>query len=253
MTSRAAVGQVRAAAPRISEHWFYGGVAAAAMLTAIAGFAPSLLDGSARRGPVTSLVAVHGALCVAWLVLFALQISLIAQRRIALHRTVGTAALFVGAGLVVVGYRAVIEMVRRGFDLSGDLHVPPVDARFEMVFPLGDLVAFAVLLTLAYLWRRRSAIHKRLMMLATVGGLMPAALAHLIGHSQALQRLPGAIILAPLALFFGAGAAYDRIAAGRIHPVSLWGGLSLFVWAMVRAAVIGPSAWWSQFVSWLAR
>jgi len=37
-----------------------------------------------------------------------------------------------------------------------------------------DIAMFAVLFVAAYLYRRRSAIHKRLMLLAVFGGLMPA-------------------------------------------------------------------------------
>src|SRR5690349_763028 len=55
------------------------------------------------------------------------------------------------------------------------------------VFQIGDLVSFALLVAVAVWQRHRPAVHKRLMVLATVGGLMPAALTHLIGHSPALR------------------------------------------------------------------
>ena len=46
---------------------------------------------------------------------------------------------------------------------------------------------------------------------------------------------------------------YDRVSRGRIHPVSLWGGILLFAWAGVRGIVIGPSTAWHEFVAWLIR
>jgi hypothetical protein len=50
-----------------------------------------------------------------------------------------------------------------------------------------------------------------------------------------------------------AGAIHDRIVDGRIHPVSLWVGLSLLVWGPLRALAIGPSATWHLFAGWLIR
>ena len=44
------------------------------------------------------------------------------------------------------------------------------------MFQLGDLVSFTLLVGAAVWQRHRPAIHKRLMVLGTVGGLMPAAL-----------------------------------------------------------------------------
>jgi hypothetical protein len=88
------------------------------------------------------------------------------------------------------------------------------------------------------------------MLLATVGGLMPAPLAHLIGHSP-LPRQMGPIIVIPIALFLFASAAYDRASLGRIHPVSLWGATVIFIWDLSLNIAIGPSAAWHQFAQWL--
>ena len=89
------------------------------------------------------------------------------------------------------------------------------------------------------------------MLLATVGGLMPAALAHIIGHSPFLRELPAVIIVIPYAMFIFAGAVHDRVTRGRMHPVSLWVALALFAFINLRAAVIGPSDTWRDFASWL--
>lgn len=238
---------------RQNEDRFYGAMAAAVILTAVAGFAPSLLESSGRRAPVTPLVAVHGLLCLGWLILFAAQVALIAKRRIAVHRALGTASAALAVALMVVGYVTAIAMARRGSDLSGDLHVPPGNTADQLVFALGDLLTFAILLAAGYIYRRRAEVHKRLMLLATVGGLVPASLAHLIGHVPALNSLPGAIILLPMAVFFFAPAIFDRLSLGRFHPVSLWAAVGIFAWANLRAAVIGPSAAWHNLIGWLAR
>jgi len=127
-----------------------------------------------------------------------------------------------------------------------------VDPLLALVNPLGDLVTFGSLVAAGFWYRRRSDIHKRLMLLATVGGLMPAPLAHLIGHSPLLREMRP-IILVPIALLLFASAVYDRISRGRIHPVSLWVALTIFVWDILRNAAIGPGAAWHQLAQFLVR
>jgi len=230
---------------------FYVAMALAMILAAGAGFAPSLVDTAGRKAPVTPLVAVHGVLFALWMVVFLVQTSLVSQGRTAIHKKLGPVACGLAAIMVIVGYVTAREMVRRGFDLSGDLNAQ-ADPSFQVVFALGDLLTFAVLITAGVLYRHRSDVHKRLMLLGTIGGMMPASFAHLLGHFPVFHtRAP--LILVPLSAFFFAPAAHDRIVRRRFHPVSLWGGIALFVWANVRAAVIGPSPAWHHLVAWIAR
>ena len=233
---------------RAEDRWFYVSTAIAGIITVVVGFGPSLVNTGPRKAPLTPLVAVHGIVCVAWLLLFLAQTTLVATRRLRLHRRLGIAAGFLAAALIVSGYMTSIAMARRGFDLSGDLHAQ-LDPLALLVFPLGDLVTFGALLAAGYLYRRRGDIHKRLMLLAMLGGLMPAPLAHLIGHFA----LRPSIILVPIAGFLFARAAYDRYALGRVHPVSLWGAVAIFVFGNLRATLIGPSVPWHHFAAWLVR
>jgi hypothetical protein len=88
------------------------------------------------------------------------------------------------------------------------------------------------------------------MLLATAGSLMAAPLTHLLSHFPSIRAVPPAILI-PLLLLYSASAIHDRVTRGRIHPVSLWGAIALFVWANLRAVVIGPSQLWRQFAAWL--
>jgi uncharacterized membrane protein YozB (DUF420 family) len=230
------------AAPR-----FYRSMGIAATAVAIIGFVPGLVR-SNRLGPITPMVAWHGALGAAWLALYLVQTTLIGRGSREQHRRLG----FVGIGLAitfaVTGYAVAIAQTRRGFDLSGDLHIAD-DPLAALVFPLGDLVSFSVLVGLATRWRRRPDRHKRLILLATVV-LMAAPLAHVIGQVPALQAFPPVILL-PLAAFYFAAAIHDRWTDGRVHPISLWGAITLLVWAQGRAVLVGPSEAWHRFAAWL--
>jgi len=230
----------RVAGRHAVDRWFYIGMAICTLTTVVLGFAPSILNTGARNGPPTPLDLVHGAVYLAWLVVFLAQTTLVATGRIPMHRRLGTAAVFLAPVMIVLGYITAIAMARRGFDMSGDLHIR-ADPLLGLVNPLGDLLTFGTLVAAGFCYRNRSDVHKRLMLLGTIGGLMPAPLAHLIGH---FPSIPGPIVVIPIALFLFASAAYDRISAGRIHPASLWGAVIVFGWNLLLNIVIGPSARW---------
>jgi hypothetical protein len=235
-------------APAI-ERRFYIGTGLLAILIASAGFLPGIVNASGRTAPLTTLLVVHGAVYLMWLALFVVQATLVATRHTPLHRRLGPLGGVLAVAMIVLGYASVIAMGRRGFDLSGDLGIAADPLAF-MVLPLGDLAAFTILVGAAFWYRRRPEIHKRLMLLATIGTLMPAPLAHFIGHTPQLRAHP-ASILVPIAVLLSLSAIHDRVAKGRVHPISLWVALALFVWSNLRAAVIGPSAAWHQFAGWL--
>jgi hypothetical protein len=243
--------QVAIVTQPVRRDWFYRGMGIVAILLVIAAFTPGLIHSAARNAPLTPLVWVHGTVFSAWLLLYLVQTTLIATRRTAVHRRIGAAATLLAAAMLGVGYVTPVAMARRGFDLSGDLNAA-ADPLRALVLPLGDLVSFGVLVTAALWYRRHREIHARLMLLATVGALMAAPLAHLIAKFPALHQTPP-VILIPLSALYMAGAVHDRIVYGRIHPVSFWGGLSLLAWGPLRALVIGPSAIWHQFAAWLIR
>jgi hypothetical protein len=234
---------------RLADRRFYVGMTLVLFAIVIAGFAPGIVKPDTRLAPLTWMVGLHGLIFTAWLVLFVVQTVLITSRKAGLHRRLGMAGGFLAVLMVVTGYTTAVAMARRGFDLSGDLNAA-ADPMMPLVFQLGDLVTFGVLVGLGVAYRRRAAIHKRMMFLATVGGLMSAPLAHAIGHIP-LLRDKGAVILLPLVLLWLSHAVYDRISFGRIHPVSLWGAVAIFAWSNLRAALIGPSAGWHQFAAWL--
>jgi hypothetical protein len=230
---------------------FYVAMSLIAFGIVAAGFGPAIVDPSGRKAPINFAVAMHGLIFTAWLVLFLVQTLLIRIGQVRVHRRLGLFGASLAILMIVSGYMGAIAMARRGFDLSGDLNAA-MDPLGSMVFQLGDLLAFGILVTAAIVFRRRAEIHKRLMLLATVGTLMGAPLAHVIGHYPILQT-KAPLILIPLILLYSSPAVYDRITRGRIHPVSLWVPIALFVWANLRAAVIGPSATWREFAAWLVQ
>lgn len=224
---------------------FYTTMGVVALVVALVGFNSTFRNTVAGRGEISPIVHVHGALNGAWLWLFIIQSRLIGTGRVALHRRLGVFGAGLALAMILVGFRASIEAARRGFKIDR-----ANDPLGFLVFPLGDLLAFAVLVALALWFRRRPMAHKRLMLLATAGALMNAPLAHLIADFRAFDSAPF-VILPPMILLLFASAAYDKLTLGKIHPVSLWGAIGLLVYNNLRAVAIGPGAAWHSFAGWL--
>ena len=229
-----------------SDHWFYPGMAIACLITSIAAFAPAIVYSNQRLGSSSGLVIAHGGLFFLWLVLFLVQTLLIRHGSYRAHRQLGTASALLAASMIVVGYAATIAMTRRGFDFSGDLDLKhdPLGPVNQMIFPLLDIAEFGLLVVAGYVFRRRSDYHKRLMLFATLA-LLPAPFAHFIGHVPALKA-HGTVVVLFIFISLAASAVYDLIAYRRVHPVSLWLGLGMFVLDNLSATVIGPSHLWTR-------
>jgi hypothetical protein len=77
------------------------------------------------------------------------------------------------------------------------------------------------------------------------------SVAHLIGHWPALRPLalligPGSAILLLSVLFI-----HDRLSQGRIHPVSLWGGVVSIAWTFLFFILIAPTSAWKAVAAWI--
>jgi uncharacterized membrane protein YozB (DUF420 family) len=230
--------------------WFYVAMGAVAVGIAIIGFVPGLAFSPTRRyGPPTTDILLHSLLAAMWLALYITQAVLVHAGNTRIHRRLGWIGIPLAIAVVASGFATTIAQGRRGFALWWDPDLK-IDALADLVHPLGDLFTFSLLISAALIWRRRSDVHKRLMLLAAVGSMMAAPLIHLMSYFPPLRAVPPLILL-PLAALYFSSAIHDRLTLGRMHPVSKWVGLTLLLFAMLRAAVIGPSAAWHQFAGWL--
>lgn len=247
-------------APRnlAAERWTFVGFAIAMIAVSIAGFAPSLLHPFARRAPLSPLAAAHGLVFFAWQSLFLAQTLLVATHRTAMHRRLGLAGVFLYSAMIPLGFATTVAMGRRGFDLSGDLKILPhpsagfVDPIVGLLFPMTDLIIFGVLAGAALAFFRHPEIHKRLMLFANIA-LLPAPLAHMIGHSSRLSALPAAIIMVPIGSFLAVAVLRDFLVARHVHRLTWIIASLMFASGPFRAAIVGPSAAWQHFAAWLTR
>jgi hypothetical protein len=189
--------------------------------------------------PVTALVLIHAAVFASWVVMYGVQVALVASGRTAVHRRLGVAGAGLALAMLSLGYAVAIHAARTGY-----APVPGADPLSFLVVPLGHLVVFAIYVGAALYWRRTAAIHKRLMWLATTMLLFASVtrLPYVRGHIAAILLVFLAVLLiAPV---------YERAMYGRVHRVSAWGSTALFLQLLVRRP-IGATIWWHTFAAWL--
>jgi hypothetical protein len=219
---------------RSRDHRFFTLMAGALAVVAFIGFAPSYYLRVYYGGrELSTLVHTHGVLSTAWLLLFFTQTSLVAVRRVDLHRRLGVAGVILLVLILGVGYRTAIEAARHGVTPSGG---PPPLA--FLAIPLGTLLSFTALAGAALYYRRRPETHKRLMLLATIAMVMPA-LARLrwLGPGGPPVAIGGTLVF--LAVCLG----HDRIAHGRVHAAFKWGALFLVASIVARFGTASADAW----------
>ena len=236
MTSQTAASESR------HERIFYTSIASAIFITIIVGFGRSYyLRALTGASPFSAIGHVHASVCTAWVLLFFAQTTLVAAGRTDLHRRLGLTGGILAVLMIFLGPVAAVYGARNGHNPGG----PYPDSLAFLVVGLTDMLLFTSFVVAGLYYRRRREVHKRLMLLATIGGLLWPAITRLPyvrGHFLPMFGL--------LAMFVLAGPAYDLIARQRVHPVSLWGGLLILASFPLRR-MVGRSETWHHIAAWL--
>jgi hypothetical protein len=230
---RNAIHASPAARPKNRRRYFVA-VAAVLLAVVIAGFGRTFFGRAFFDvPPIPGYLIAHGFVLVSWFVLVVVQTSLVAAHRTDLHRRLGVLGGFVAAAVVVAAVVAVIyypaSVNARGSMFDGTT-LDPLLVRTIVWTDLAALATFVIFVAAALYWRRRSDVHKRLMLLASIGILGPA-----VGRIAPTLALAGAPqwsqSSASLLLFIGPALSlvvYDVVARRRPH----W------------ATVVGIAVWW---------
>ena len=224
------------------ERLFYIGMVIAIVITVFAGFSRTFyLRPYFQTQALIPLLILHGVVFSSWIVLLVTQTTLVATKRMRTHMRLGIAGGLLASLMILIG--TVTAIVRA----KGPSPVPGVNPLSFLTIPLGDMLVFATLVGMAFYFRRRADMHKRLMLLATIA-ILPAAVA----------RLPFAFIqqYGPLA-FFGLSdlfivpcLIYDIVTRRRPHRATVLGGALIVISHPLRL-VIGNTHAWLAFATWL--
>ncbi len=226
-----------------SERRFYTAMALAILASVFVGFSRSFFLKPMYPdfpAPAEPLFYWHGVVFAAWVLLLLVQARLVAGGDLATHRKLGAAGAGLAVAMVVLGtYGALLAAVRP----TGYVGVPVPPLSF-LAIPLFSMVLFPLFVGLAIVRRRDPQSHKRLMLLATFQ-LLTAAIA----------RWPGVSDYGPPAffgltdLFVVALAVWDWRSRGRLHPVTLVGGLVTIAAQPLQLVVSGTEGWLA-FARW---
>lgn len=228
--------------PASTHRRFYFYAVLGASLIVFVGFAPSyFLKGFFGTPPLYPLLHFHGFIMTSWFVLFATQSWLIETHRVRLHRRLGIFGSLLAATILLVGAAVVTINAREG-RVPENAPIPVI-----LILSYINLLVFGLFIGTAIYLRRRSEVHKRLMLLATLNLL-----------SAAVNRIPldfiqGGGLLTVLGipdLFILICVVYDTVRLRRLHPAFGWGALLSLVWPAVGIA-LGASSHGSTFATWV--
>jgi hypothetical protein len=223
------------------DHFFFSGMALLLLGTVFVGFAPTYYMAGVFHAPLPSVIIhVHGAVFTCWILMLVTQTSLVAAGRVDIHRRLGIAGFLLACVMMVLGVLAATDSLVRG---GGP---PGLDPRIFYIVPLTDMMIFATLIFFAFHFRSNPAMHKRLILIATIG-LSFAALAR--WPIAFVHRKPVHAALASY-IFLVLVVAYDLWSTHRLQRVTLWAGIFLVVVQQIRVplAMTGP---WLHFAGWV--
>jgi hypothetical protein len=235
---------------------FYVSMAALCMLVAFAGFVPTYwrpVVGGTFVGP--PILHIHGLLFSSWTVFCLIQAALAASGRMARHRAMGLVGISIATSMVIMGWLTALISLKHSIAVgNGDSARP-----FAIVSFLG-MPLFAGLFIAAIANVRRPEVHKRLMLVATVGLLQapvgrvfrlflaPAAVLAL--PKWAAPQPPVASTIGPAIvcdLIILIGMLHDWRTRRRPHPAYLIGG-GITVAVQVLAVPLSATTAWQTIV-----
>ena len=230
-----------------AERHFYLAMAMAIAATVLLGFARTVFlrpwfgEYARMHAPVETWFYVHGTFFLLWIALFATQTALLTAGNVALHRRLGGVGAALVPVMVFLGTVGALIAARRP---TGFFDVPDPPLQF-LAKPLLDMVVFAVLAGSAIAWRRVPQTHKRLMLLATIS-LLEAVIVRwpiaFVTSGPDVAFMMKLLFLVPLVV-------WDLRTIGRLHPVTLWGGVFV-VAAWPAYYAISRTDVWLAFGRW---
>lgn len=162
------------------ERQFHAGAALLFLALMFIGFQPFYLHGKGYIGreiepPVKSLLIVHGIGMTLWMLLFVLQTMLIASGNRRLHMMLGQFGAVLTACMVILGLWVSVAVARI---TPPAVYISGLAPRSFVLVPLTIIGTFATFAAIGLWNRRRSEIHRPMMLLAALA-TMPAPISRM--------------------------------------------------------------------------
>jgi hypothetical protein len=223
-----------------TDNYFFVGMAILIIGIIFAGFARTYYLAGMLRAPLpNALVHVHGAVFTCWVLLFITQTSLVAAGRVDIHRKLGLFGFGLASLMVILGVLAATDSLARHYQ-PGAAGIP--EQSFYAI-PLFDMLCFATLIFFAFRERFHPAVHKRLILLGTIG-IMDAGFARWVRADWWDIHIAHYCVYALIAIVMG----YDFYSTGKVQRVTLWAS-ALIVVIYQAELLISPTAPWISFAA----
>ncbi|MBL9032804.1 MAG: hypothetical protein JNM80_14005 [Phycisphaerae bacterium] len=171
-----APARARAVVAMDAARWFYAFAGVVMLGCVLVGFQQFFFHGRAYPSrpitpPIKWLVIAHGVSMSLWMVLMIVQPMLVAMRKRRVHMAVGKAGALLALAIVVLGVMVSVAQARV---LPPDARIMGYEPKPFLAIPLLSVVFFGAMVGLAIWQRRRPAVHRALMLSATLGTLSAA-------------------------------------------------------------------------------
>jgi hypothetical protein len=228
------------------DDFFFSVMAAVALVVVLIGFARTYFLAGLFWAPLPNLlVHIHGAAFTLWIILFIAQISLVSARRVDLHRWLGLLGFVLAAVMILLGTVTASDRLARHVAQPGTETVEEVRAFYAV--PLGDMLMFSTFVYFGYHNRFQPAVHKRLMLFATLS-LLDAGFDRWPVFDPYSLPVVHLICFTPLLLLM---IGYDWWSTGRLQRVTIWSAIFMVVVQQI-CYPLGHTAAWQSFAAWVA-
>lgn len=228
------------------ENLFFSGLAVVILVSVFVGFAPSYYLASVFKAPPLPnlLVHIHGVVFTLWILLLVVQTSLVTAGRTDVHRRLGMAGFGLACLVVVLGTLVATENLANNYPST-----PDRQASFRAFYAvaLADMLMFATLIYFAYRNRFSPAVHKRLILIATLAILDAAFDRWKVPVPWWDYRFTPLLCTYPLLLLL---MGYDWWSTGKIQRVTLSASFFLVVVQYGRI-LAGHTVAWQRFAGWV--
>ncbi len=228
------------------ERAFFAAMSVALMAAVVLGFGRTFFfkpwfPEARDLAPPESFFFLHGIAAAAWFVLLIVQAALVSTGNVRRHRQLGQ----YGVALAVV----VVALGLYGGLPGGFIGVPVPPLQF-LVVPVAAIGMFAVFVALAVARRADPQSHKRYMLLASIAMVEAAVARWPFAFMVQPSPVPGmGMFELTTCLFVAPLVAWDLATRGRLHAVTLWGGLALVAAFLLRMPLAATDAW-QGFARW---
>ena len=188
------------------------------LVLSIIAFSDNLITDVGQKSNSDPKFIIHGLFCFAWFIMLVIQTNFIKNNNFKAHIELGFAGLFAALG-VFLSTIYIFILIYDGWN-----HMSPL-FKANRYFMLG----FVILIALAYLYRKQTASHKRLMFVASfymLGPILDRAMGRSFIDSMISSEMGWQLTFFGIwTAFFISLIVYDWVLSKSIHVVSSLGFL----------------------------